>query len=590
MASEKTIRYRQTHRAVYRATIKAGYSPLQALVIANRIDDIEQLDAIIDQSLGVIQPPSALKDSDKAAQRLLEALERDEDIAIVTDYDVDGITSHAIIYLALTRFFHFSPQRIHAFIGHRIDDGYGLSQSLTERIMAQKIRPQLVITADCGSADEERIRQLKAAAIDVIVTDHHAIPAAGIPASAFAVINPTREDCHYQDTTIAGCMVSWLLMSQLRQRLIDAGRLSANSAKLSALLDFVSLGTIADAVSLASSTNRAVVHNGLKLLNLLQRPCWRVLQQLLGKQTAFTVEDLGFQIGPRINARSRMSDPYMALNFVLADDDEKAMQALQLLDQDNKDRRQTEKQMLIKARELAVQHLYSNPHSIVIYDPDFHAGVQGIVASRLVEAYGKPAIVLSPTPDQHLLTGSARTIEDIPIRDVLEQIAHSDVDIIERFGGHKGAAGLKLHKKNLQRFILEFERQIASIADRKKLSLLPYLNIDGQLDAKQLNLESLRQIEQLQPYGRGFEPPCFENTFVLDFFRQLGKDGEHLAVILFLENLTLRGIWFNALRAGDYPDFIQGEQVKVYYQLMRDEFEGREQIQLNIRFMQHLDL
>lgn len=286
MIKKKILNY-TTHPDVYQQAIKQGYTSLQATVVANRCQQVEKISQLIEPSLSLLAPPSHLHDCLKASMRIVNAVEKGSNIGILTDYDVDGITSHAIIFFSLRDFFHVDEGKISSFIGHRIEDGYGISQGLVDKILAhgsssnavKGFLPDLIITADCGTSDEDRISQLKSAGIDVIVTDHHAIPDSGIPKSAFATINPTRSDCQYGDKTIAGCLVSWLLMSQLRSDLISAGKLAKDSPKLSSLLDFVSLGTIADAVSLSSSTNRAVVKSGLTIMNRAERPYWTQIVQ-----------------------------------------------------------------------------------------------------------------------------------------------------------------------------------------------------------------------------------------------------------------------------------------------------------------------
>ncbi|MFK5985701.1 MAG: single-stranded-DNA-specific exonuclease RecJ [Pseudomonadota bacterium] len=586
---KKIVHNYVSHASVYKQALKQRCTPLQATIVANRCAQPEQLEQFIHSTLSVVEPPSHLCDSHFASLRLVEAIKQDQHIGILTDYDVDGITSHAIMLFALRDFFYVKAENISSFIGHRLNDGYGVSQGLIDKILAQQPLPDIIITADCGSSDEKQIKQLKEAGIDVIVTDHHAIPESGIPVSAYATINPTRKDCNYQDKTIAGCMVSWLLMSQLRADLIVAGIISSSSAKLSTLLDFVSLGTIADAVSLSSYSNRAVVRAGLKIMNRLQRPCWREMLKLIGKDF-FTIEDLGFQMGPRINARSRMSDPFQALFFVTAERDQQAQQTLATLDEDNKLRKATEKEMLFKAKTLARQHIKQYHYSMVVFDPDFHAGVQGIVASRLVDQYGRPTVVFSVSANPDIITASARTVSAVHIRDILQQISSLKPELLISFGGHKGAAGLKIKKTQLDEFKTLFEQQIQqqmhSDKKEREQALQPILLIDGALTAQQLCYQSVVQLEQLQPYGREFEKPSFKNQFIVQFIRHLGKDGEHLSLLLVHENQVIRSIWFNALEKDEFPEFVEGDTVEVVYQLMKDDYRGEGNFQLNIRYIE----
>ncbi len=564
-------------------------SPLQARIVANRLDrDEQQLQGIVHSSLKNIAPPSLLKDSDKAVRRIAQAIEKKEIIGLLTDYDVDGITSHAILLHALRDFFAFPEEKLQHLIGHRIEDGYGVSRGLVERILSNEQIPDLIITADCGSSDEIQIQRLKEQGIDVIVTDHHAIPQEGIPASALATVNPTRTDCSYPDDTIAGCMVSWLLMSHLRSELIAQGKLQQNAPKLSALLDLVSLGTVADAVSLSSPVNRAVVNSGLRVMNQLQRPCWQAVKQLLERDfQIFSAEDLGFQIGPRINARSRMSDPYKALHFLCAASVHKAKHYLNDLDQDNQVRKETEKSMLEIAYKLAQQQLHTLSWCLVIYHEDFHAGVQGIVASRLMEKFGRPVIVLSPTNDAGTLTGSARTIAIIHIRRALEQVANETSGMVLSFGGHKGAAGLKLNSQQLDEFSRLFDKAIAEQLLENQISsgeqLKPQIFSDGELEEEELSFQTISELRLLEPYGREFEAPVFEGDFLVQNIRIIGADGIHLMLQLATDSHSFRAVWFRALEnKGDRIPFVEGEQLHVVYQLKENYYRGNFSIQLHI--------
>ncbi|MCK5663452.1 MAG: single-stranded-DNA-specific exonuclease RecJ, partial [Thiotrichaceae bacterium] len=530
---------------------KHSLSALQLKIVAHRISAEQAnkaFEKIIAPSLSSIAPPSLLKEADSAVQRISQAISQGEIIALLTDYDVDGITSHAILYHALRDFFSVKKDNIQHLIGHRIDDGYGISQGLVDRILGdQKALPNLIITADCGSSDEEQIARLKEQGIDVIVTDHHAIPEEGIPPSAFATINPTREDCPYPDSTIAGCMVSWLLMSHLRNHLIAHNVLAKDSPKLSTLLDFVSLGTVADAVSLRTPVNRAVVKVGLQVMNQLQRPCWQAIKQLLERDfQVFTAEDLGFQIGPRINARSRMSDPYMALHYLCAPTVQKSMQYLQELDKDNQTRKDTEKDMLAIAFSLAKEQLNNQHWSLVVYHQEFHAGVQGIVASRLMEKFGRPVIVLSPTHDSKKLTGSARTINRVNIREAIEQAAKIEPETVLSFGGHKGAAGLKLDSRKIEAFTIAFDQAVEQQLNAPDIDLRPIIYTDGELAEEELSYETIAELRYLEPFGREFEVPVFEGDFEVQSIKAIGADGTHLMLDLATESHSFRAVWFKA--------------------------------------------
>ena len=575
VAANTLVQFAQTH----------DLSPLQAKILSHRVSGEQELEKVALASLKDIAAPGLLKDSDKAVERIAQAVIDSETIALLTDYDVDGITSHAILWHALRDYFDVGEEKIQHLIGHRIADGYGISPGLVERILEDKNNlPDIIITADCGSSDELQIARLKEQGIVVIVTDHHAIPQEGIPESAFATINPTRADCSYPDSTIAGCMVSWLLMSHLRNELINKGQLAKEAPKLSGLLDFVSLGTVADAVSLLTPVNRAVVTVGLKVMNQLQRPCWQAMKQLLERDfQVFTAEDLGFQIGPRINARSRMSDPYMALHYLCAATLVQSAQYLQELDKDNQSRKETEKDMLEIAYALAKEQLDSLHWSLVIYDKAFHAGVQGIVASRLMEKFGRPVIVLSPTNEPEKLTGSARTIDRVHIRDAIETVAQSQPDMVLGFGGHKGAAGLKLDSSRIEEFSAAFDKAVEQQLNTDDTDLRPVIYTDGELAEDELSYETIAELKFLEPYGREFEAPVFEGDFEVQSMRSIGADGTHLMIQLATEVHSFKAVWFRALeKKGDPLPFVEGQFIHAVYQLKENYYRGNFSIQLHI--------
>ncbi len=568
---------------------RAGFSALQSRIVAGRVGELDEApERILRPRLAELHDPAMLADVGRAAQRLVQAITRGQRIGILTDYDVDGITSHAVVFEALTGFFGVPADLIQHHIGHRIKDGYGVSDALTTRILAAPQLPSVIITADCGSSDEPRLARLAEKGIDVIVTDHHEIPASGIPASAHAVVNPTRADCQFPDRTVAGCMVSWMLMCETRRQLLAGGQPGVEIPRLSGLLDFVALGTVADAVSLFGAGNRAVVQGGLRIMNRLQRPCWRALASLLDRGDGFTVQDLGFQIGPRINARGRMADPLAAMRFLLAPTDGEAREHLQQLDADNLDRRAVEAEMLAIAVEEARRQMTRGARALVVFDPTFHAGVQGIVASRLVERFGCPAVVLSPAREAGLATGSARSIAGLDIRAALQNISDAHPQMLNKFGGHKGAAGLTLSRGHLDVLRRELDRQVANLVDARLLG--PRLFTDGGLDNHQFNCATVGELEALGPYGREFELPLFEGRFRIQGLRRVGGDGTHLSLVLADGEQELRGIWFRAMDSDNAPlPVAEGEILRVAYRLERDTWRGGEAVQLQVAGVESFD-
>ncbi len=569
--------------ALYARAQREGLSELQARVLAGRLAGYQgEIEALVSPSLRHLAHPERLADGRRAAERIAQAVMEGEHIGILTDYDVDGITSHVVILRTLTELFGVPASRLHSLIGHRINDGYGISLPLVERALRLTPRPSLVITADCGSSDEPRIARLKAEGIDVVVSDHHALPLEGPPASAYACVNPTRDDCNYPDPTIAGCMVAWLTMSLARQVLIEWGALPDSTPKLSPWLSYVALGTVADCVSLGGSpANRAVVSHGLTLINRMDAACWRAMAERLGADSVpFDAETLAFQMGPRINARSRLDDPYAALHFMLAEEDHQAQCHLEVLDQDNQSRKAIEADMAEQARALAQPQLAADAPLLLVYLEQGHAGVQGIVASRLVQAYGRPTLVLTPAVQPGMLTGSGRSIEALHLRDALQRAHELAPEALPRFGGHRGAAGVGVPVDQLEAFHAALSQAVSE--QLGEVELYPRILTDGELNAAQLSLASLDELAALAPYGREFDAPLFEGDFLVESLRPVGAEGNHLMLELSREGVSLKAIWFRALTPGELPPFGLGATLRCAYKLNRNRWRGRESLQLMI--------
>lgn len=580
---------RPRDEALYARARAEGLTELQARVLAGRLAGYEgELAALVSPSLRCLEHPERLADARRGAERIAQAVTEGEHIGILTDYDVDGITSHVVILRTLHELFGVPAHRLHSLIGHRINDGYGISLPLVERTLKLSPRPSLVITADCGSSDEPRIARLKAAGIDVVVTDHHALPLEGPPASVYACINPTRDDCTYPDRTIAGCMVAWLMMSLTRSVLVEWGVIPEATPKLSSWLSYVALGTVADCVSLGgSAANRAVVTHGLKLINRMDVACWRAMAERLGADSVpFDAETLAFQMGPRINARSRLDDPYAALHFMLSVDDGIARQHLEVLDQDNQSRKAIEAEMAEAARHLAMPQLAGNAPALIVFLEDGHAGVQGIVASRLVQAFGRPTLVLTRAAAPGMLTGSGRSIEGLHLREALQRAHDLTPEALPRFGGHRGAAGIGLPEAQLEAFRAAFLQAVGEQLGTREL--FPCVFTDGFLEAWQLCLDSLDELECLAPYGREFDAPLFEGEFLVENLRVVGADGNHLMLELSQGGVAVRAIWFRALTPGEVPAFGLGARLHCAYKLSRNRWKGRESLQLMVEYAEPL--
>jgi len=572
---------RSIDASVFAEARSRGLDPVIGRIVAGRITSDTPLEAILAPQLRHIAPPSLLTDIHPAADRLQRAILQNERIGVLTDYDADGLTSHAVIIESLLRC-GVSRQKLTHWIGHRLEDGYGISEALVDRLLDSTPLPELLISADCGSSDEAQIARLQVVGIDVIVTDHHQVSDHGPPPSAYAVVNPNRADCHYPDKAIAGCMVSWLVMSYVRQGLIDQRAIAADTPKLGDLLDYVALGTIADCVSLGSSeTNRAIVKAGLSLIRKQQRPCWQVAaSQLTRSSRDINADLLAFQLAPRLNACGRIDHSLRGYEYLVAESLAEATNAFLDLDADNKTRRMIEKEMIEQAKPLAHrQHLHGGLVLCVVLETG-HAGVQGIVASRLVEAEGRPSIVLTPGNEPAMLTGSMRSIPGVDAKTLLDLVNAKVPGALSRYGGHTGACGLTISKDALP----DFSRELQEIYKMtySHFGPKPRFMTDGELLPEQLSVTWIEQMEALGPFGRGFDQPVFVGVFQVVAVRPVGQEKTHLSLSLLIEGRQVGAIWFSALEPHQPAPFNSGDWIECVYSLSINTFRGQE-VLLTIR-------
>lgn len=439
----------------------------------------------------------------------------------------------------------------------------------------------MLLTADCGSTDEERIAHLRAAHVDVIVTDHHELPSAGPPRSAFACINPQRADCAYPDKAIAGGMVLWQLLKTTQDRLLGHSRARARLGNLSDVMDYVSCSTVADCVSLASHNNRAIVRRGLRLISKRLRPCWKAMSHVIGSAGAVRAESIAFGIAPRINARSRLADPFAALHFLLAADLNVATSWPSVLEAENQSRKEIERMMIEMAIDRAADQVDAGRASITLVLRDGHPGVQGICSARLVETFGRPTFLFSPSPTEPcLLLGSARSIDGVNVRRLLQQVADLRPELVQRFGGHKAAAGATIRAEDFPRFEMLFEQFVQECVSPHDLG--PIRWSDGELAVSDMTLATFDALDVLEPTGRGFEPPTFDGEFRIVELRPIG-DGRHLHLILARERQRWPAVWFRARHSTDDPlPVTAGQCARFLYRLSDNPFRGKRRLQLKI--------
>lgn len=581
---EPQLRQRTVNPDIERSAQALGLSPAAARVFGARcIPDAVKPEAFLRARVQDLDRPDSLKGIERAAARIADAITTKALVVLYCDYDADGTSASACCYEVFTRYFRHPVERTITMVGNRLTDGYGLTDTVADRILAMAPKPSLVITMDCGSSDQKRIRRLADAGIDVIVTDHHEVPTEGVPRAAYVTVNPNQTGCQFPDKAIAGCHTVWLVLAAARQELIRRGHLPETAPSLIELTDYVSISTVADCVSLASVNNRAVVRAGLRRINAGARPPWRALQTYLRRnsQRPITAATIAFGIAPRINAPSRVQDPMVALDFLKSADDHEAARYAAILDEENRYRRCLEQRLQATAMLEAVELRQRGKVSLAVLLVDGHPGLSGIVASRLVEAFGMPSIVFAPHRTTGELTGSARSIDGLHIRDCLADIADNYADLLIKWGGHAMAAGVSIDLKDFDLFARAFD-----LAVRKRLGNdcpAPVIRTDGRLQPGEISLPTLDDLAHLEPFGRGFEAPIFDGDFEVVDVRPVGSDQTHLQLYVRADTTIAKAMWFRA-RASDADPMpvARGDRIHAAYELTDDSHNGRRAVCLRI--------
>jgi len=580
----KTLVRRPKERRVEEMAKQEGLPSIIGRVLASRhVRYRNSIRDFLNAGLTDLDDPLRLKGMKKSARRVAEAVGEGEVIGLEADYDQDGLGAMAVFRRAFTEIFNHPSDRLNTYVGHRLRDGYGLSWPIVNRILEDESRPTLVITADNGSSDEERIQRLATELIDVIVTDHHAVPVEGAPKSAFSCINPQQDGCEYPDGAVAGGMVAWLLMCAVRNELVEMGRIRAKPNTMVELLDYVACSTVADCVSMASVNNRAVVRYGLRLMNMRPRACWQGMRGML-KTAEIKAETIAFGIAPRVNAQTRLNSADDALNFLLAETVEDAWQYAEVLNKNNEERKRIERDMVDDAIRIADEQVNNGKTSIVCLLEDGHPGVQGICSSRILDRYGRPCFTFCRNvADDAGLTGSGRSGETVHLRDVLQDVENQQPGIFEKFGGHGAAAGASLAREHLEAFSELFERAVRSKLDGKQLEST--ICSDGELGKEDMTLDALDTLETLEPTGRGFEPPTFDGVFRVQSARPVG-DGTHLKLTVRSAAGHFNAIWFRARRNKAEPMPVSaGDERRFVYRLTDNKGYGPRRLELMIEAM-----
>jgi single-stranded-DNA-specific exonuclease len=549
--------------------------PLLKRVYLNRgIASGEELDL----ALGKLQGTETLGGLQEAVTLLQQALEQERRILIVGDFDADGATSSA---LAIRTLRAMGARDIHYLVPNRFDFGYGLTPPLVE--VADSLDPWLIITVDNGISSIDGVAAARERGIHVLVTDHH-LPPTELPA-ADAIVNPNMEDDEFPSKALAGVGVIFYVMVALRSRLRSLGWFESRGIaepNMADFLDLVALGTVADLVPL-DRNNRILVQNGLQRIRA-GRCCAGIMALIdVARRdlATLTSTDLGFFIGPRLNAAGRLEDMSVGIECLLTDEPQEARDLALQLDSLNRQRREIENTMKQQAlAALESLHLASEtlPAGICLFDDDWHQGVVGIVASRVKEQYHRPVIVFA-AENTEMLKGSARSIQGVHIRDLLDAIATRHPGLIAKFGGHAMAAGLSLSRGNLEQFRELFDRFVREQVNEQQLR--GHLLSDGLLPKEELTLDHARMLRDAGPWGQGFPEPLFDDRFLVLDQRIVGE--QHLKLTLAPEQypeVRLDAIAFNQ---AEMHTLMTGQLIQAAYRLDINAYLGRESLQLIIQ-------
>jgi len=513
--------------------------------------------------------PPDLEGLDQSVELINQAIDQKKQIVIVGDYDADGATSTALMILVLKEM----GANVEYLVPDRFKYGYGLTPKIAE-LAKQSYQPDLLITVDNGISSHAGVETAQALGMQVIITDHH-LTTKPTP-NAEAVVNPNQLGCIFPSKALAGVGVAFYVLAKLASYRSQQGK---STSKVTQYLDLVALGTYADVASL-DYNNRILVDAGLKRIQQYQCRAGILALLDIAKRDAASLraQDLGFVIGPRINAAGRMESMRIGIECLLAPDLETAYPIAQQLNQLNVERRQVEAEMKQQAIS-ALQHVQlqadSLPAALVMFDEQWHQGVIGIVAGRLKEQFHRPSLVFAPDEDGIHIKGSARSIEGIHIRDTIEQVAEQYPHLVSHFGGHAAAAGLTLRKENFDEFKTVF---IQSIAEMDENIFLATLWTDGELTDATLHLQTLDWIDRLGPWGQKFPIPQFEGRFKVMDYRWL-KD-QHLKLKVSLGQQIIDAIAFNAMDRFKFNPMLG--YVDLVYTLERNVFNGNTSLQLQI--------
>lgn len=558
---------------VAQLSAELGIDPvLASLLVTRGVHTFEEARSFFRPSLSALHDPFLMKDMDLAVARLEKAVASQEKILVYGDYDVDGTTAVALVYSFIRRL----TTSVDFYIPDRYDEGYGVSQKGID--WASDNGFTLIITLDCGIKAIDKVKYAADKGIDLIICDHH-LPEEEIPAAA-AVLDPKREDCTYPFDDLSGCGVGFKLVQAYSQK----NGLPFES--LLPLLDLLVVSIASDLVTVVGE-NRVLAHFGLKRLNEEPRIGLQAMINLANlEQGHVTIDDIVFKIGPRINAAGRMESGRLAVELLTAETEEAAVTIGSQINDNNNERKSIDREITKAALDMVQDGTCcSSENAVIVYGPDWNKGVVGIVASRLVEAYYKPAFVL--TKSNGFVTGSARSVRGFDLYEAISSCA----DLLENYGGHIYAAGLTLREENLPEFVRRIDKYVGEhISDEMAT---PIVDVDSEINFSQITPKFFRILKQFQPFGPGNSAPVFLTKNVYDDGngRKVGPGGQHLKLELIQESQPYHQISAIAFNMASLFEHIRnGNPIDMCYSVVENYYRGNSTIQLRIKDMRERDV
>ncbi len=539
--------------------------PLASLLVQRGIRTFDEAKAFFRPDLNDLHDPFLMKDMDLAVERISSALKNNEKVLVYGDYDVDGTTAVSLVYSFLKD--HFSG--IDYYIPNRYSEGYGVSKGGIDFAVENGF--SLIIALDCGIKANEKVEYAKSRGVDFIICDHHT-PGDMIP-DACAVLDPKRADCEYPYKELSGCGVGFKLIQAMAQKL------KLDFEKVSPFLDLVVLSIASDIVPVTGE-NRILAHHGLIHLNNAPRIGLKAIINISGiSKKEIGIEDIVYKIGPRINAAGRMESGKMAVDLLTSTDEEQALESSRNINVINTERRDIDTTITRQAIEMIqTDKSQQDLKATILYNPEWHKGVIGIVASRLLEAYYRPTIIL--TKSNGMATGSARSVNGFDLYKAIDACS----DLLENFGGHKYAAGLTMKVSNIKAFTERFHEYVEENIDPDQL--VPVVEIDTEIQLDDIDDKFVRVLKQFSPFGPENMAPVFltENVGDNGYGKKVGGGGEHLKLNLVQEINPYKVFPAIAFQQGKkFGKISGGKGFDICYSVDENEFKGHVTTQLNIK-------